>query len=249
MFAGKRYWIVGASEGLGRELARQMSANGAHLVVSGRNADRLTSLAGTLPNCTPEALDIQNATEVAKVAQRIGPLDGLVFAAGVYWPMKAGAWNPEQIETMCDVNFTGAARVLSRVVPDMVRRDDGHVVIIGSLSGFRGLPGAFGYAASKAGLMHLAECLHADLHRSNVRVQLINPGFIRTRLTDKNDFSMPFLLEADQAAERVIIGMQSRRFQTNFPRIFSWLFRGGNFLPAGVYYRVFGAGRPVKVED
>ena len=88
--------------------------------------------------------------------------------------------------------------------------------------------------------MHLAEDIHADLHRTNVKVQLVNPGFIKSRLTDKNPFHMPFIMEAEEAAEQVVAAMRSKRFQTNFPRVFSWLFRGANFLPACLYYRIFG---------
>ena len=241
-FAGKTYWLVGASEGLGRAVARQLAKEGAVLRLSARGAERLESLAAEVGNgATAHPLDIQKRDDVQRVASEIGAIDGVIFAAGVYWPMRAKDWDPEQVELMCDINFTGAARVLGTVVPEMVKRDAGHVVIIGSLSGFRGLPGAIGYGASKAGVMHLAENLQAELRGSGVKVQLVNPGFIKTRLTDKNDFKMPFVMEADQAATHVLAAMRSERFQSNFPRVFSWLFRAGNFLPAWLYYRIFGA--------
>ena len=141
---------------------------------------------------------------------------------------------------MIAINFTGAARVLGLVIPKFLNQDYGHIVLIGSLSGFRGLPNAIGYGASKAGMMHLAENIHADLYSSGVKVQLINPGFIKTRLTDKNNFKMPFIMSAEEAAQNVINAMLSDRFQTNFPRLFSWVFRGANFLPATIYYKLFG---------
>ncbi len=125
------------------------------------------------------------------------------------------------------------------VLPQMVARDAGHIVITGSLSGFRGLPGAIGYAASKAGTMVLAESLHCDLHRTGVRVQLANPGFIKTRLTAKNDFAMPFLMTPEQAAGHMMALMKSRRFKSSFPTTFSWLFRGAQVLPDWLYYRIF----------
>jgi short-subunit dehydrogenase len=115
------------------------------------------------------------------------------------------------------------------------------VVIVGSLSGFRGLPGAIGYAASKAGVMALAESMQADLRRTGVTVQLANPGFIRTRLTDKNDFSMPFLMEPEAAARDIFEFMCTRRFSLSFPVPFAWVFRGSQFLPDWLYYRLFGA--------
>lgn len=239
MFAGKRYWIIGASEGLGLAIAERMSAEGASLVLSARNADRLKTVAQRL-HADAVPVDVSDLDACRRAAAQVGQIDGLILSPAVYWPMPIGAWNAEQIETMCDVNFTGIARVLSVTVPDMVTRDAGHIVLIGSLSGFRGLPGAFGYASAKAGMMHLAESLHADLCRTGVRVQLVNPGFIRTRLTDKNGFRMPFLMDTDTAASHVVQAMKTRRFQTNFPRVFSWLFRGSVWLPAWVYYRIFG---------
>jgi NADP-dependent 3-hydroxy acid dehydrogenase YdfG len=244
MFAGQRWWLVGASEGLGRALAGAMSRAGATLVLSARDADRLATLAASLPGPAEAlAMDVADAASVARAADAAwadGALDGVVYLAGVYWPQAAQDWDADRVETMIDINLVGAARVLGRIVPRFVERDRGHVAITGSLSGFRGLPGAIGYGASKAGLMALAESMQADLHRSGVRVQLINPGFIRTRLTDKNDFAMPFIMDADAAAERMMAAMQARRFQSNFPRVFSWLFRGSLFLPAWAYYPLFG---------
>lgn len=243
-FSGKRYWLVGASEGLGRALAHELSAQGAELILSARDGDRLRALQAELPNNSyVEELDVRDSAAVARAMENVGHLDGVIYMAGVYWPTKSADWQPDQVEAMIDINLTGAARVLGRIVPQFAAEDRGHVVIIGSLSGFRGLPGAIGYGASKAGLMHLAEDIHADLHRTNVKVQLINPGFIKSRLTDKNSFAMPFIMDAEAAAAEVVKAMRSNRFQSNFPRVFSWLFRAANFLPASLYYRIFGAGR------
>lgn len=237
---GKRYWLVGASEGLGAALARELSARGAHLVLSARSEAKLHKLVDSLPGMAEICvMDVADQGSVRAAAASVGPVDGLVFLAGVYWPMSAQQWRAEKATAMIDVNFTGLMRVLGEVVPNMVARDDGHIVITGSLSGFRGLPGALGYAASKAGVMALAESLHADLYKTEVRVQLANPGFIRTRLTDKNDFRMPFLMEPEDAAARMLRHMESRRFACHFPRVFSWLFRLSRFLPERLYLRIF----------
>jgi short-subunit dehydrogenase len=180
---------------------------------------------------------------VARAAGQVGAVDGVVFLAGVYWPTTAQDWDAAKVTAMCNVNFTGCARVLGAVVPAMVARGSGHVVITGSLSGFRGLPGAVGYAASKAGTMALAESMYCDLRGSGIKVQLANPGFIRTRLTDKNDFPMPFLMEPEQAADHMLRLMRKGAFKSSFPMVFSWLFRLSQFLPDWAYYRLF-APRP-----
>ena len=140
---------------------------------------------------------------------------------------------------MADVNFTGLVRVLGQIVPQMTERDNGHIVITGSLAGFRGLRNSIGYGASKAGTMVMAESLYADLWRTGVRVQLANPGFIRTRLTDKNDFKMPALMEPDAAAQKMFEHMNSTRFRMSFPSPFAWVFRIAQLLPDAIYYRLF----------
>lgn len=239
-WTGKRYWLVGASEGLGLALAQVMSRAGAEVILSARNADRLAEALATLPG-KARALpcDVSDSASVRAAADDLGEVDGIVYLAGVYWPMKAQDWDADKVEAMCDINFTGCARAIGAVLPAMVKRGSGHVVICGSLSGFRGLPGAVGYAASKAGVMSLAESLYADLRGTGVEVQVANPGFIRTRLTDKNDFSMPFLMEPEQAAREMFEHMNADAFKKSFPLVFSWLFRLSQFLPDWAYYRLF----------
>jgi len=240
-WAGKRYWMVGASEGLGRALAERMSRAGTHLVLSARDEGRLKALADELPGRTTVApCDVADDSSVGRAAELAGEIDGVVYLAGLYWPQAAQDWNAAQVTAMCDVNLTGCARVLGAVVPGMVARDSGHIVLTGSLAGFRGLPGAIGYGASKAGVMALAESMHADLRRTGVSVQLINPGFVRTRLTDKNDFTMPFIMDPEPAARIMFDFMQTDGFSRSFPRLFSYVFRGSRFLPDWAYYALFG---------
>lgn len=240
-WAGKRYWLVGASEGLGLALAQVMSRAGVEVVLSARSADRLAEAVASLPGkASAVVCDVSDTASVRKAAEDVGEIDGVVYLAGVYWPMRAQDWVPTRAEAMCDINFTGCARVIGAVLPEMVHRGHGHVVLTGSLSGFRGLPGAIGYAASKAGVMALAESMYCDLRGTGVAVQVANPGFIRTRLTEKNDFSMPFLMEPDEAARAMFEHMGTNRFKTSFPTVFSWVFRLSQFLPDWAYYRIFG---------
>ena len=239
---GKRYWLVGASEGLGRELALLMSRAGAEVIVSARSKDRLDTLVDELPGkgrAVP--VDVADLAAVQAAAAEVGEIDGVVYLAGVYWPMAAQDWDNEKADMMGQVNYLGASRVVGAVIGQMVQRDAGHIVLTGSLSGFRGLPGAIGYSASKAGLMVLAESMHADLRRTGVQVQVVNPGFIKTRLTDKNDFKMPFIMEPETAARELFDHMNSEGFKKSFPMLFSWVFRGSQFLPDWLYFRIFGA--------
>ena len=249
--AGKTYWLVGASEGLGRALATALHHAGANLILSARSGNRLAALADSLNGTTSGTaggssgnamvleLDVTDPGSVADAAEAAGAVDGVIYCAGQYTPLTAQTWDPAAVQTMCEVNFLGALRLLGHVVPRMAREDRGHIVLIGSLAGFRGLPGAIGYGASKSALMHLGENLLADLHQTQVRVQVVNPGFIKTRLTAKNDFAMPFIQTPEEAAAQVLKAMQGRRFSTSFPAPFSWLFRFARILPQGLFLRLF----------
>lgn len=239
MLQGKTYWILGASEGLGRAIAIELDKAGASLILSARNQDRLEELANSLTDARALQLDVTDANSVARAAASASQADGMVYCAGFYEPMKATDWDDASAFSMVDVNFTGGLRVLGQVVPAFLKQGHGHIVLIGSLAGFRGLPGAIGYGASKAALMHLGENLYADLKDTPVRVQTINPGFITTRLSSKNDFPMPFIMSPEKAAARVVKAMQSGRFSTSFPAPFSWLFLLGRYLPLGLFHRLF----------
>ncbi|MCB6179464.1 SDR family NAD(P)-dependent oxidoreductase [Rhodobacter sp. Har01] len=243
-FAGKRYWLVGASEGLGLALAQRMGQAGAQLILSARSPEGLAKAAASIPGGAQTVpMDVADTASVRSAAAQVGEVDGLVFLAGVYWPMRAQDWDADKAEAMLNVNATGCTRVVGAVLPQMVARNAGHIVITGSLSGFRGLPGAIGYAASKAATMVLAESLYADLRNTGITVQQANPGFIRTRLTAQNDFQMPFILEPEAAAQIMFDHMARGGFKRSFPTLFSWLFRGGQFLPDALWYRMFPPGK------
>lgn len=239
-FQGKRYWLIGASDGLGAALARRLGAVGAEVIVSARSEDKLKELVSVLPGrASYRVIDVADDDSVAAAATAVGQVDGVVFLAGVYWPFDARNWNADQAVAMADINFTGMMRVMGQVLPAMVARDQGHIVITSSLTGFRGLPGSIGYTASKAGAMSLAECMYADLRKTGVDVQVVNPGFIKTQLTDKNDFTMPFIMEPEAAAQIMLEHMGTNRFKKSFPWLFSLVFRGSQFLPDWLYFRIF----------
>ena len=239
---GKRYWLVGASEGLGREVAFCLSRAGSEVIVSARSEDRLKELVAELPGkASYITVDVADRAAVEAAAKEAGEIDGVVYLAGVYWPMKTQEWDNEKADMMGEVNFLGASRVVGAVIKDMVTKNVGHIVLVGSLSGFRGLPGAIGYSSSKAGMMSLAESMQADLRTSPIEVQLINPGFIKTRLTEKNDFNMPFIMSPQEAAKEVFEHMNTDNFKKSFPMVFSWVFRLSQFMPDWMYYRLFGA--------
>ncbi len=236
-FSNKTYWLVGASEGMGRALATRLDEEGASVILSARNADRLEELCATLQNAQVVPLDVTHTDAVRNAAASIGPLDGVIYNAGAYDPMRATEWGSDAALRMSDVNFAGALRVLGEVVPGFVKNGRGDITLVGSLAGYRGLPAAIGYGASKAALVSLAETMRFDLKGTGVTVRLVNPGFIKTRLTEKNSFRMPMLMTPEAAAERVLSAMRKRRFRTDFPAPFSWAIRCLAYLPDILVYR------------
>ncbi|MGR3734729.1 SDR family NAD(P)-dependent oxidoreductase [Pseudophaeobacter sp.] len=236
-FSGKTYWLIGASEGLGRALAKQLNAKGARLILSARNAERLESLSTELLDAPVLSLDVTDTDAVRQAAASIGDLHGVIYNVGTYEPMRTTDWDSDTALKMCDVNFTGALRVLGEVVPQFVEQGHGDITLVGSLAGYRGLPAAIGYGASKAALVSLAETMRFDLKDTGVTVRLVNPGFIKTRLTQKNSFRMPMLMTPEDAAQRVVKAMKQRRFRTDFPAPFSWLIRCVDVLPDLFVYR------------
>ena len=244
MFSQKTIWLIGASEGIGEAVAEQLAQQGATLILSSRNGEMLTALAARLSGSghLVVPLDVTNMASIENAWQNILSKqkmpDTMIYNAGYYEPIGARRYNLDQIEQIIDVNLRGALRVLSLVLPAFIARDSGHVVLVGSVAGYSGLPKSLGYGSSKAGVIHLAESLKLDLVRTAIKVQLVSPGFVKTRLTDKNNFAMPFLMLVDAAARRIVTGMASKRFEIHFPRRFSLILKLLRLLPYPLYFRL-----------
>ena len=251
--AGRRFWLVGASAGIGRQLALRFAQEGAAVAVSARDG---AALAGLLDSMAPAQtalgghaavpFDVTDSARTLQAFERAGPVDGVIYCAGAYEPMSARRPDLDALEKIVDVNLTGALRVLAACVPAFCRRGSGHVVLLGSLSGYRGLPDAWGYGATKAALIHLAENLRCDLRGSGIAVQVCNPGFVATRLTDKNRFRMPFIMTPEAAADRIVRGMARGRFEIAFPFAMTAALKLLAALPRPVRFALLAlaAGKP-----
>lgn len=237
-FANKSYWLIGASEGMGRALARKLSAEGASLILSARSADRLNELAEELPRASVLPFDVTKMDEVRAAVAEVGSVDRVVYNAGAYDPMRATDWQTDAALAICDVNFLGVMRVMGEIVPGMVQAGRGDITLIGSLAGYRGLPAAIGYGASKAAVINLIEALKPEADQAGIRLRLINPGFVATPLTDLNDFPMPFLISAEAAADYILRGLAGGRFEIAFPYRFAWIMKLLRILPAGPFFRI-----------
>lgn len=240
----KKIWIVGASEGIGRSLALELAKDKAnHLIISARNQNRLDELSREIKvDNLAIALDVRNKNSILeawnKIQEKYKTIDTLIYCAGYYKPMSVKAIDLAEAETMIDVNLTGAIRVLDQALPQFISRKNGHIILIGSIAGYRGLPNSFGYGASKAGLIHLAENLKAELSNLNIKIQVINPGFVKTRLTDLNNFNMPSIISSEEAALEIIKKMNANCFESRFPFIFANILKLLSKLPYRLYFKI-----------
>lgn len=233
---GKRVWLVGASSGIGASLAGALHARGARLALSARRLDGMQALA--LSDAILLPCDATDAAALAAARGALvatwGALDLVVYLAGDYAPMGADSFDLAAAERIVSVNFNGAMRLASVVLGDL--HPGGGIAFVASVAGYRGLPKALAYGPGKAALIHFAECLYQDLAARGVGVWLINPGFVATRLTAQNDFAMPALLTPEQAAEAVVAGFASGKFEIHFPKRFTRLMKLLAHLPYRWYF-------------
>ncbi|GAA5168395.1 SDR family NAD(P)-dependent oxidoreductase [Viridibacterium curvum] len=245
---GKRVWVVGASTGIGLALAERLSAQGARIVMSARNVSRLQAAADSVPGAVAVPLDVSDASAwpgaEAQARSALGGIDVVVLNAGTYAPLRA--WDlatPAGLATArqtFETNLMGVYGGLSACLPDMLARGSGHVVIVGSVAGYGGLPKAVAYGPGKAALINLAESLYIDLAPRGIAVTIVSPGFVETPLTAQNDFHMPALITAAQAADNILRGLRAGRFEIHFPWRFSGFLKCLGLLPRWAYFRLVG---------
>ena len=234
----QRVWIIGASTGIGFEIAKQLAAAGVEVAASARNVEHLTGLA----HIHPFKLDVTDAAAVAKTFQNIGdnlgPVDMVIGAAGKYKPVFSQELSLEDFRSTLDVNYMGVINMLDAVLPAFRARRSGHVAWIASVAGYLGLPKSAAYGPTKAALINLAEGLKPELEQFNITTSVINPGFVRTPMTDGNDFPMPFLMEPDEAARRTIEGLAKGRFEIAYPTRFVLILKTLRLLPNWAFFAI-----------
>lgn len=241
-FVNQRIWIIGASSGIGEACTQAFIKAGAKVALSSRRAERLNALAKSaqLEQALVLPLDVTKQEQIISSYQKIleawGGLDLLLFVSGVYTPLRADNFDFEIAQKTIDANLLGPMRAVGIVLPNMLKEHAGHIAIVGSVAGYSGLPKALAYGPSKAGIINFCETLYYDLLPQGVSVHMISPGFVATEATAQNDFEMPALITADEAAKEILTGLQAGEFDIHFPKRFSGFLKFLRILPYPLYF-------------
>jgi NADP-dependent 3-hydroxy acid dehydrogenase YdfG len=243
-FINQRIWVIGASSGIGEACTKAFIQAGAKVALSSRRAERLNALAQSAKSeqALVLPLDVTQEDQLDSAYHDIlaawGGLDLLLFVSGVYTPLRADNFDFDIAQKTIDANLLGPMRAVGIVLPSMLQNHSGHIAIVGSVAGYSGLPKALAYGPSKAGIINFCETLYYDLLPQGVSVHMISPGFVATEATAQNDFEMPALITADEAAKEILTGIQAGEFDIHFPKRFSGFLKFLRILPYPLYFWV-----------
>ena len=237
----KKVWITGASSGIGKALAIKFAKEGWQVAASARRENLLKELNNQNPNIYSFPLDVKNESQAKNIFQNIlenfQSIDIAVFCTGIHDPESEKKLSSDKIREIMETNFFGTLNCIMAVNNYFREKKSGHISIVSSVAGYRGLPAASGYCASKSALTSLAESLYFDFKRHNVRISLVSPGFIKTPMTDKNKFPMPMIRSPELAAERMFIGLTKKNaFEIHFPIAFTMLMKLLKIIPNWLYF-------------
>jgi short-subunit dehydrogenase len=237
-----RVWIIGASTGIGAATATMLLAAGARVALSARREDKLRDVAGGFAGARAliEPLDFTDSRQLAQAQQRIfgawGGCDLVLIVAGTHREIRAWELTATDADALLMINLNAPIAATAAVLPALLAQGKGAIGLVSSVAGFRGLPKALVYGASKAALINFAETLYLDLRPRGLGVYLINPGFVKTPLTDRNEFRMPALITAEEAAAEILSGLRAGRFEIHFPRRFTGVLKLLRLLPYRAYF-------------
>ena len=242
----KKIWITGASSGIGKALAEKFASEGWKVAVSARRKEILDEMSSH-ENIFSYPLDVTNQDQIKisfeKIIEDFNGLDLCVFSSGTYDPKLEQEINVKQNKFVMETNFFGVLYCINAVENYFKNKKNGHISIVSSVAAYRGLPNSSGYGPSKAALTNLAESLYFDFKKHNVRISLVSPGFIKTPLTDKNEFPMPFIKSPEFAAEKMFNGLtKSKAFEIHFPKALTILLKIFRVLPYKIYLFLIDKG-------
>lgn len=237
----KNVWIIGASTGIGASLATLMQKNGWEVTISARNAEALKQVANK--SMKVEAFDIADASAAKRIAKRLhkqGKLDLIIISAGYWKQDEPLEFNADEFKKHVDINLIGLSNVIDATLPLLKQQDRGHLAVISSVAGYRGMPGALGYGATKAAQINLFEAFRATFRGTNIKFQTISPGFVETPMTATNTFPMPFIINADKAAQHILAGLNSTKPEIVFPFAMALTMKIAKLVPQRLWIKLVG---------
>lgn len=243
-YRNRRVWLTGASSGIGKALVYRLHQLEAEIVITARREELLTQLQTDLGNKRVHVFagDVTDLCSMKDVVSRIqntlGPIDIAIPNAGTHVFTVPEDFNSTEYLGLMNINFGGMLHCIEAVLPTMLERGEGIIAPVASLAGYRGLPRAGAYGASKAAMINFLESIRFHLKPRGIGIVIVNPGFVKTPLTDKNDFRMPFLISAEDAAREICTGIMKQKREVAFPYLFSRLLKLGRMLPAPLYERI-----------
>ena len=249
----KTIWITGASSGIGKALAIKFAQEGWKVAISARRENLLKEISKSQNNIDYFPLDVTDIekckTVFNDVKKKLGDVNISVFCTGIHDPKSEKKLNLEKVRKIMEVNFFGAVNSINAVYDYYKDKKSGQISIVSSVAGYRGLPAAGAYCASKSALSSFAESLYFDFKRDNVRISLVSPGFIKTPMTDQNDFPMPMIKSPEFAAEQMFKGLtKSKSFEIHFPKSFTSIMKVLKVIPNGLYFKIVEKGMK-KISD
>ncbi len=242
----KTCWIIGASHGIGEALAKSYYDQGFNLAISARSIEKLEKIKEEFSSSRKkpreifvtkvDVVDVGSLIKARdKIVKNFGKIDLVIFCSALYQPTSAINFDLIIAKQVVEVNLNGFLNLLHVITPQMLKQKGGQIGVIASVAGYFGLPKSFAYGASKAALINLCEGIYPEMLKQGIVISVINPGFVKTRLTDKNSFKMPFIISSKRAAEEIVRGLQKKQFEIHFPKKFTLLLKTLRLLP----YRLF----------
>ena len=241
----KNCWIIGASHGVGEAISNRFYRDEYDVIISARSSEKLEELKKKMLELRPgnvlvSVMDVSNIDSVRssflEVLQKFQKIDLVIFCPALYQPMSVINFDLDISKKIIDVNLVGFLNFLHLVVPQMVQQKSGQIAVIASVAGYCGLPQSFAYGASKAALINLCEGIYPELQRHGIDLSVINPGFVKTRLTDQNKFKMPFLISSEDAAEFIFQGLKKKCFEIHFPKKFTFFLKILRLVPYKILF-------------
>ena len=239
-------WVTGAGKGIGRQVALELAREGWLVAVSARTISDLSSLVkeahsfkGSIKEYPADVTDEKRVKEILYAIENdLGAIDLAILNAGTYLRFGVPEFSVKSFSKQWDINVMGTVTCFVHILKKMKNRKTGHIVVVSSLSAYRGLPLASAYGASKAALTNMCEALKPELEDFNINLSVVHPGFVRTPLTGRNEFPMPFLMEVDDAARRIIKGIKGGQFEITFPIPFVLIMKVFRWLPYSIYFAI-----------